>query len=106
MAKKRGRPATGRDPALPLRAPRELRDRINEWMDAHPEVGANRSVAIRCLIDLGLRNRVSSALIDPKTRDAAQSGKRGRLKQNSTGLGLKYLSIPPRKITISKKPKG
>ena len=48
--KKRGRPATGRDPAV--RLPAELTAAVDKWAEDNE---ANRSEAIRRLVELGLK---------------------------------------------------
>jgi Arc/MetJ-type ribon-helix-helix transcriptional regulator len=49
--KKRGRPATGRDPVSAVRLPVELTAAVDKWAEDHD---ANRSEAIRRLVELGL----------------------------------------------------
>jgi Arc/MetJ-type ribon-helix-helix transcriptional regulator len=49
--KKRGRPATGRDPVSAVRLPAALTAAVDEWAEDH---AANRSEAIRRLVELGL----------------------------------------------------
>jgi hypothetical protein len=49
--KKRGRPATGRDPVSAVRLPTELTTAVDKWGEAN---GVNRSEAIRRLVELGL----------------------------------------------------
>ncbi|WP_426525958.1 ribbon-helix-helix domain-containing protein [Bradyrhizobium sp. McL0615] len=49
--KKRGRPATGRDPVSAVRLPVELTAEVDKWAEGHK---ANRSEAIRRLVELGL----------------------------------------------------
>ena len=51
--KKRGRPATGMAPVLPVRAPEELIARIELWAQKQPDK-PSRSEAVRRLIELGL----------------------------------------------------
>jgi Arc/MetJ-type ribon-helix-helix transcriptional regulator len=51
--KRRGRPATGKDPLISARVPQGLIDEIEEWSKQH---GATRSEAIRRLIEAGLRD--------------------------------------------------
>lgn len=51
--RKRGRPATGRDPVTAVRVPAELGGLIDEWASDH-EV-ETRSEAIRRLVELGLK---------------------------------------------------
>jgi hypothetical protein len=50
--KKRGRPATGRDPVSAVRLPVELTSSVDAWA-AKNEV--SRSEAIRRLVELGLK---------------------------------------------------
>jgi hypothetical protein len=67
--KKRGRPATGYDPVVPVRLPKRLLRDIDAWADVyrneHELVGMTRSTAIRCLILLGME-RACSRAVDPK----------------------------------------
>jgi hypothetical protein len=55
--KKRGRPATGKDPILGARVPKELIGQIELWANKQ---NATRSEAIRRLIEMGL---AASALV-------------------------------------------
>ena len=50
--KKRGRPATGRDPVSAVRLPTELTTAVDKWGEAHE---VTRSEAIRRLVELGLK---------------------------------------------------
>jgi len=50
--KKRGRPATGRDPHVTSRMPQDLIDQVELWALKND---ANRSEAIRRLVELGLK---------------------------------------------------
>ena len=52
--KKRGRPATGRDPAVTVRLPQAVLDGIESWA-ARQEDQPARSPAIRRLVELGLK---------------------------------------------------
>jgi len=54
MPKKRGRPATGRDPSIVVRFPPALTKAVDTWAS---RVGDNvtRSEAIRRLVELGLK---------------------------------------------------
>jgi Arc/MetJ-type ribon-helix-helix transcriptional regulator len=54
--KKRGRPATGRDPVSAVRLPVELTAEVDKWAEGHK---ANRSEAIRRLVELGLKVKAS-----------------------------------------------
>jgi hypothetical protein len=52
--KKRGRPATGRDPAVTIRLPEKVLALVERWamsQEDHPP----RSQAIRRLVELGLK---------------------------------------------------
>ncbi|WP_074447978.1 MULTISPECIES: ribbon-helix-helix domain-containing protein [Bradyrhizobium] len=50
--KKRGRPATGRDPHVTARLPQNLIDAIEVWAFKN---GSSRSEAIRRLVEIGLK---------------------------------------------------
>jgi hypothetical protein len=50
--KKRGRPATGKDPQVTLRMPPVLIEEADAWAAAN---GTVRSEAIRRLVEIGLR---------------------------------------------------
>lgn len=50
--KKRGRPATGKDPLVGARFPQDLIDSIDAWA---AENDASRSEAIRRLVEIGLK---------------------------------------------------
>jgi Arc/MetJ-type ribon-helix-helix transcriptional regulator len=52
--KKRGRPATGKDPLVGARFPQDLIDAIDAWAAKND---ASRSEAIRRLVELGLGKR-------------------------------------------------
>jgi hypothetical protein len=52
-AKKRGRPATGRDPQIVVRLPKRFAEAIDTWASGYEGLG--RSAAIRSLIAIGLR---------------------------------------------------
>ena len=52
--KKRGRPATGRDPVSAVRLTADLTAAVDKWAEDHE---ANRSEAIRRLVELGLKVR-------------------------------------------------
>lgn len=52
--KKRGRPATGRDPVSAVRLPPELTAAVDKWGEDHD---ANRSEAIRRLVEIGLATK-------------------------------------------------
>jgi hypothetical protein len=46
--KKRGRPATGRDPLVALRLPQQTIDAVDEWAKRK---GVSRSAAMRAMIE-------------------------------------------------------
>jgi len=50
--KRRGRPATGRDPTRTLRLSDEFISTVDDWADGH---GVTRSEAIRRLVEIGLK---------------------------------------------------
>jgi Arc/MetJ-type ribon-helix-helix transcriptional regulator len=52
LKKKRGRPATGRDPVSAVRLPKDLTKAIDTWGEEHE---VSRSEAIRRLVELGLK---------------------------------------------------
>jgi hypothetical protein len=52
--KKPGRPATGRDPAVTVRLPKDVLKDLETWA-AKQEGQPNRSQAIRRLVELGLK---------------------------------------------------
>lgn len=65
--KKRGRPATGKDPLVGVRLPQEMINSIEAMAD---EGNIPRSEAIRRLIQAGLRSEVALEL----DKDAARKG--------------------------------
>jgi len=52
--KKRGRPATGRDPAVTIRLPQETLDAVEAWAAEQDDTPA-RSPAIKRLVEIGLK---------------------------------------------------
>lgn len=54
VPKKRGRPATGKDPLLTVRAPSELIAAIDAWA---AKTGLARSEAVRRLIEVALKQK-------------------------------------------------
>jgi hypothetical protein len=52
--KRRGRPATGRDPVTAIRLSQELREKVDKWADKQ-DGQPSRSEAIRRLVELGLK---------------------------------------------------
>src|SRR5436305_2839429 len=71
--KKRGRPATGRDPVTAIRLPEDLRVRVEAWAAKLNDM-PSRSEAIRRLVEMGLaRARPTVAKTSGKT--AARASK-------------------------------
>jgi Arc/MetJ-type ribon-helix-helix transcriptional regulator len=68
--KKRGRPATGRDPVSAVRLPAALTVAVDRWAKEHE---ANRSEAIRRLVELGLAKEPA--------RPAGKPGRRTRARE-------------------------
>jgi hypothetical protein len=56
VPKKRGRPATGRDPVTAIRLSPEMREEIDAWA-AKQEDRPPRSEAIRRMIELALKKK-------------------------------------------------
>jgi hypothetical protein len=50
--RRRGRPATGKDPLLTVRAPREIIEAIDDWA---AKQDTTRSDAVRRLVEIGLK---------------------------------------------------
>jgi len=63
--KKRGRPATGRDPVSAVRLPAELTAAVDKWGEVHD---ANRSEAIRRLVELGLKAETPATPVSKPAR--------------------------------------
>ena len=95
---KGGRPATGRDPLVTVRLPQDLIDRIERWRNGFD--GMSHSIALRCLIDLGLRNKVPKRLYDPKNPfgkfTPAPEFKRKTAERKHTELRLPADLEPPK----------
>jgi hypothetical protein len=53
--KKRGRPATGKDPLLTVRAPKAIIQAIEDWAAKN---AVTRSEAVRRLVELGLKAKL------------------------------------------------
>lgn len=53
LPKKRGRPATGKDPVTAIRLSDELRVRLDDWRREQADM-PTRSEAIRRLVEIGL----------------------------------------------------
>jgi Ribbon-helix-helix protein, copG family len=69
--KKRGRPATGRDPVSAVRLPAGLTAAVDKWAEDNE---ANRSEAIRRLVELGLTVKAKA-----KQPSAARAGRANEL---------------------------
>jgi hypothetical protein len=67
--KKRGRPATGKDPLMGFRAPPELRAAIVKWAENHPDQ-PGLSASVRRLVELGLTVKPSKPKQSPAERAA------------------------------------
>ncbi len=65
--KRRGRPATGRDPVSAVRLPTDLTSAVDRWAVAHE---INRSEAIRRLVELGLTVKTKARSIGRQPRAA------------------------------------
>src|SRR3954471_3282326 len=87
-ARKRGRPATGRDPGITVRLTPRLQRALALLVERH---GITRSGAIRCLLNAGIDH--SYWMIDPK-RNVAYEG-------DTPGLRRLFRSqvVPPRRRT-------
>jgi len=68
--KKRGRPATGKDPMMSLRIPPELTKAVDQWASSQ-EGGPSRSEAFRRLVELGLATASSARPPSRKARAKA-----------------------------------
>jgi hypothetical protein len=72
--KRRGRPATGRDPHVTSRMPQPLIDQVEAWASAN---GATRSEAFRRLVELGLT-------VKAPARSAGKPGRKMRARELAT----------------------
>ena len=54
--KRRGRPATGRDPVTAIRLSQDMRGAVDKWA-AKQDDAPGRSEAIRRLVELGLKSK-------------------------------------------------
>ena len=89
--KKRGRPATGRDPVSAVRLPAALTVAVDRWAKEHE---ANRSEAIRRLVELGLAKEPA--------RPAGKPGRRTRARELAVTAIEKMIdpSAPPEERTL------
>ncbi len=81
--KKRGRPATGRDPVSAVRLPAALTVVVDEWAQNHE---TNRSEAIRRLVELGLTVRTKTRPAG-RLRAAVVAGPPRPKNEPSAGVG-------------------
>ena len=70
VRKKRGRPATGRDPVTAIRLSSELRENVDAWA-ARQTDKPDRSEAIRRLVELGLAGSQLMKRRSPKATSKA-----------------------------------
>lgn len=75
--KKRGRPATGRDPVTAIRLPEDLRVRVEAWAAKQGDA-PSRSEAIRRLVEIGLAS-VNTAKPTNKKSAAKAAGLAGEM---------------------------
>lgn len=93
--KKRGRPATGRDPVTAIRLPEELRVRVEAWAATLHDT-PSRSEAIRRLVELGL---ASVRAARPHNRKSAATA------AGMAGAMVDYLSDPSTPADVREKRK-
>ena len=82
----RGRPATGRDPLVGVRLPKEMIADIDKW--AQREKAGDRSKAIRRLVELGL---IAKAPGEMKTREPGSRTKRAAKAADMAGRRIDQL---------------
>jgi hypothetical protein len=89
IPKKRGRPATGKDPARAFRLSDEFIAKIDAWAAAQDDE-PGRSEAIRRLVELGLK-------VKTPTRPVSKPGRRLRAQELATKAIEKIIdsSAPP-----------
>jgi hypothetical protein len=85
--KKRGRPATGRDPVSAVRLPVDLTANVDAWAESRE---VSRSEAIRRLVELGLKAKAPA-------RPAGKPGRRLRAQELAAKAidGMIDPSAPP-----------
>src|SRR5437588_12346540 len=92
--KKRGRPATGRDPVTAIRLPEDLRVRVEGWAAKLGDT-PSRSEAIRRLIEIGLAS----------ARKAKPTDKKSTAKAPGHAVEMvQYLSDPSRPPPLREHP--
>lgn len=72
LKKRRGRPATGKDPLVSARLPQELIEQIEAWAADNT---ASRSEAIRQLVEIGLGKSAPTAKVSPTTKATSERAK-------------------------------
>jgi hypothetical protein len=77
--KKRGRPATGRDPAVTIRIPKTVLDAVEKWA-AHQDDTPARSPAIVQLVELGLGLKAKAEVPDHVREAADRAAARSKRK--------------------------
>ena len=109
--KKRGRPATGRDPIVPVSLPAKLLRDIDAWSSVYRDEfeGMDRSTAIRCLLLLGLGS-VRLRVVDPKDKTTFEGETLPLLKFYKRGtidrwLGKGTGTYARRKAPVAYKPR-
>src|SRR6478609_2104477 len=97
--KKRGRPATGRDPLVCVRIPQWLLEKIDNWDASAPLGTRRRSSVIRRLIGVGLEAwpRFTE---DPKNLKKPRRKKRKSEISSPAPIKRSHSGLPPRKIFI------
>jgi hypothetical protein len=106
IRKKRGRPATGQDPVVPVRLPPEIIKKIDHWGAKQPEPARSRSEAIRRLVETALAKAeaartgcVKSAACGPNHRCHHRprcGARRTRQAKASAAEGSEGISRSPR----------
>jgi Arc/MetJ-type ribon-helix-helix transcriptional regulator len=76
--KKRGRPATGRDPVTAIRLPEDLRVRVETWATKQRDT-PSRSEAIRRLVEMGLASAGAAKPRNNKKSAAKAAGMAGAM---------------------------
>jgi hypothetical protein len=62
--RKPGRPATGKDPVVPVRLPPAVLAQVEAWRSRYADM--SMSTAMRCLLGLGLNFPEQNVVRDPK----------------------------------------
>lgn len=72
--KRRGRPATGRDPVTAIRLSSEIRHAVDEWSERQDD-NPSRSEAIRRLVEIGLGKTAPTAKMPPTSKATSERAK-------------------------------